>query len=298
MRRVVVFVDELAVTQSVTSALSTRDDIELKLVDSTQEALDSIEDSTILLTNLPESTGVDFLKSARDAGSEYSAPIVILTSSRNESIAVRALREVATSYVPVRLIESELLGTIDSVFAAANDYTSRTRILECLTRWRTEFLLENDRKLIAPLVRYFQESTQRLGLLCSSSEETRVGIALEEALLNSMYHGNLEVSSKLREEDDTRFYELVELRRTQQPYCKRQIRVLAEFGRDEAVFVIDDEGPGFDVTSVPDPTDPNNVERVCGRGMLLMRNFMDEVEYNETGNSVRLVKRRQECDSR
>ena len=65
----------------------------------------------------------------------------------------------------------------------------------------------------------------------------------------------------------------------------------AKLCREEAVFVVQDEGPGFDPSSLPDPTEPANLERVSGRGVLLMRTFMDEVSYNQVGNEVTLVKR-------
>jgi len=54
-----------------------------------------------------------------------------------------------------------------------------------------------------------------------------------------------------------------------------------------------DEGPGFDPASLPDPTDPANLDRPCGRGMLLMRTFMDNVIYNDRGNEVTLFKERE-----
>ena len=60
---------------------------------------------------------------------------------------------------------------------------------------------------------------------------------------------------------------------------------------DECRFVIRDEGPGFDPNSLPDATDPAR-PAPCGRGLLLMRTFMDEVHFNEKGNEVTLVKRR------
>ncbi|MGE0608143.1 MAG: ATP-binding protein, partial [Pirellulales bacterium] len=50
---------------------------------------------------------------------------------------------------------------------------------------------------------------------------------------------------------------------------------------------------GFDPSKLPDPTDPANLEKASGRGLLLMRSFMDEVTYNATGNQITLVKRRQ-----
>jgi len=55
--------------------------------------------------------------------------------------------------------------------------------------------------------------------------------------------------------------------------------------------VVRDEGSGFDPAALPDPTAPANLERVSGRGVLLLRTFMDEVIYNELGNAVTLVKR-------
>src|SRR5438128_635610 len=56
------------------------------------------------------------------------------------------------------------------------------------------------------------------------------------------------------------------------------------------VFEITDEGPGFDPEDVPDPTAPENLERPCGRGLLLMRHYMTEVAYHDRGRAVRMAK--------
>jgi anti-sigma regulatory factor (Ser/Thr protein kinase) len=66
--------------------------------------------------------------------------------------------------------------------------------------------------------------------------------------------------------------------------------VTARLTPARAAFVVHDQGPGFDVARLPDPTDPMFLERPSGRGVLLMRTFMDEVRYNATGNRVTLVK--------
>ena len=71
-----------------------------------------------------------------------------------------------------------------------------------------------------------------------------------------------------------------------------RVYVTVRMSRVEAVFMIRDEGPGFDPASLPDPTDPANLERVSGRGLLLIQTFMDKVEHNETGNQITMVKRR------
>jgi anti-sigma regulatory factor (Ser/Thr protein kinase) len=59
---------------------------------------------------------------------------------------------------------------------------------------------------------------------------------------------------------------------------------------ERAEFVIADEGPGFDPNSLPDPTDPANLESVGGRGLLLIQTFMDEMRFNAAGNQITIVK--------
>ena len=293
MQNVIAFISDSTVLDSLNSALEpAKSCFQIEVVSTQSELIRCLDRSSIVVTDLPTDIDLPFLQEiAATCAPKFSTPIIILTSSQNEHLAVKALREVATSYVPIRFIESELVPTLRTVSAASKAQQNRMRIMDSVTLWHNEFVLENDTSLVGPLVRYLQESTQRMGLLTDPGEETRLGIALEEALHNSIYHGNLEVSSSLREEDDAKFYEMVNLRKTESPYTERRVRVRAEFCREQAVFEIQDEGPGFDISKVPDPTDPENVERVCGRGMLLMRTFMDEVTYNDVGNKVTLLKR-------
>jgi len=60
----------------------------------------------------------------------------------------------------------------------------------------------------------------------------------------------------------------------------------------EACFTIRDEGPGFDPSKLPDPTDPENLLKASGRGLLLIKTFMDEVTHSANGNQITMVKRR------
>jgi anti-sigma regulatory factor (Ser/Thr protein kinase) len=214
-----------------------------------------------------------------------------MTSPANEKNAVQALRAGAASYVPSRLLKTELPQTLQSVMILASHQRDRSRVIGCLTGTRAEFCLDNDRSLVAPLVRYLEECTRQLGV-CDEADRMRVGVAIEEALLNAIYHGNLEVASALREEDDESFYRQVEVRQSQSPYRERRLHVRVELTRDEARYVIRDEGPGFDLSILPDPTDPGNLGKVSGRGVLLMRTFMDDVLYNRGGSEVTLIKRR------
>lgn len=163
-------------------------------------------------------------------------------------------------------------------------------ITEFATHISVEFVLTNEPKVVPAIVSYLQQKTVILGL--SHLHTDGVGIALEEAITNGIHHGNLEVSSELRQGDGEAFFELVDERRRQSPYRDRRVRVRANYCRKEAVFEIRDEGQGFSLDGLPDPKDPANLEVIGGRGILLMRAYMDEVHYNDTGNEVRLVKRR------
>jgi anti-sigma regulatory factor (Ser/Thr protein kinase) len=76
------------------------------------------------------------------------------------------------------------------------------------------------------------------------------------------------------------------------PYKDRRIHVNVRIDEEQGTFVVRDQGAGFDISSLPDPTDPDNLEKGSGRGVLLMRSFMDEVLYNAAGNQVVMIKRR------
>src|SRR5205809_465794 len=128
--------------------------------------------------------------------------------------------------------------------------------------------------------------------LCDNNSRIRAGVALEEALINGMHHGNLELSSSLKEGSKDEYVRAARERRMQSPYRERRLHVDLKLTPQEAVFVIRDEGPGFDVSQVPDPTDPENLLRPSGRGLLLIRMFMDEVAHNAAGNQITMVRRR------
>ena len=127
--------------------------------------------------------------------------------------------------------------------------------------------------------------------LCDETNSVRVCVALEEALRNALHHGNLELDSSLREDNGVLYNNLFDERRQSEPFSKWRIFVDVDIDHDQGRFVIRDEGPGFNPNDLPDPTDPANLEKATGRGLLLMRTFMDEVAFNDTGNEVTMIKR-------
>jgi CheY-like chemotaxis protein len=217
-------------------------------------------------------------------------PVVLMTSKGNENTAVEALRRGAASYVPKRQLADELPDTIRNLAEAADRRRGERRLMNFCTSTESRFALENDGSLIPPLVGLVQDEVARRGL-CDESESLRVGVALGEALSNALFHGNLEISSQLREDDFRAYRSLVAERMGQSPFRERRVHVTAQLSPREVTLIVRDEGQGFDPATLPDPTDPANLERITGRGVLLMRTFMDEVSFNKRGTEVTLVKR-------
>lgn len=127
----------------------------------------------------------------------------------------------------------------------------------------------------------------------SIAQRHRIAVPLEEALVNAIVHGNLEIDSATKSAGDDFFWQTVQERRNSKPYVNRIVKVRVDVSDDEIIVVIRDEGPGFDPGKIADPTESDNLEIPFGRGLLLMRSFMDEVGFNEAGNEVTLTARRE-----
>lgn len=103
--------------------------------------------------------------------------------------------------------------------------------------------------------------------LYTEAEIFAIRLAVEEALINAIKHGN-------------------------QLDHNKNVRIGFQVRSEHFEVTIADEGTGFDPEEVPDPTAPENLERCCGRGLMLMRHYMCEVDYNRRGNTVRMLKKR------
>jgi CheY-like chemotaxis protein/anti-sigma regulatory factor (Ser/Thr protein kinase) len=222
-------------------------------------------------------------------GERYpSLPVIIMTSQGSEEVAVQALRSGAAGYIPKRRLRQDLVATVDSVLSANQQDRDTVRVYDDLTESRFALVLDNDRARLPAVIGFLQDWAAHFGI-CDERNRARIGIALEEALLNGLIHGNLEISSELRQREDGSFERLIEQRRHAEPYCSRRLRIASRLTHETVSFSIRDEGPGFDVSSIPDPTDPENLLKPSGRGLLLMASFMDRVDFNESGNEVTMT---------
>ena len=190
------------------------------------------------------------------------------------------------------MLQSALIQTIKQVLEMSNRMQHIVAENETSTGHLTRYyVLENESSMIGPTIEVLQENLPSW----SSRDRLQIGMALDEALVNAMHHGNLEVDSSLRDgEDGTRYYEEIQARKDIEPYVNRRVRIEAEFSDKHICVQISDDGRGFDPGGVPDPTAESNLHKVSGRGLFLIRSFMDQVAHNTAGNQITMTKLRRD----
>jgi CheY-like chemotaxis protein len=257
-----------------------------------KEGLAAVErekpDLVVTDMQMPNMNGLELVEAVKNDFPKV--PVIIMTAHGSEEIARQALLSGAASYVPKRVLASDLLATVEEILSVSAAREEKQCMLrECWRQNESQFVLPNRISYIAPLISHLQENLAGWNL--DENGLIRIAVCLREALTNAMIHGNMEIDSSMRENDEKGYYALIEKRAALEPYADRYVHISTRHSSVGAVYNIRDEGPGFDYRALPDPTDPANLERASGRGMLLIQTFMDEVRHNTRGNEITMVKR-------
>lgn len=257
------------------------------------EALEVIarSDPALVITDLqmPEMDGMELVSEIRSRHPHL--PCVLVTAQGSEESAAEAIRRGAASYVSKRRMAETLWSTVTQVLAAARNRSRQRKIDQFQVRREVEYCIPNDTTMIETLVARLQDSIS-CPFVIDELELIQIGIALGEAIRNAIDHGNLELDSELKSMDEGEFERLAEYRSTRAPWCHRSVGVRVVETPAEIRFTIRDDGPGFDVEKLDyDPTSPENLSRPHGRGLFLIREFMDDVSFNEQGNEITLTRR-------
>ena len=257
-----------------------------------REALDIIAQSRpeAVLTDLqmPEMDGLELVQRMKRV--QPPTPVILMTAHGSEDVAVQALKAGAASYVPKKDLQRDLRYALRNVLSAAEAAREREQIRSILRSSENYYLLGYELNGARALVSHLQDMLAQMNL-CDEVGRLQVATALTEALVNAIDHGNLELDSRLREGDGRVYRQIGDERAKTPPYSERRVHVTARFQTDLATFTIRDEGPGFDPHTLPDPTDPENLLKPSGRGVMLIRTFMDSVSFNDRGNEITMVKR-------
>ncbi len=271
-RRILIVDDDDSSRHSLEQALSALGH-ETTISGSRNEALArrDFREFDVVVSDLVDDTEAELIVDSATHRAESGAAAEAIPSS-DEAPPVSIVKsfkiDVGTGNYLRRPYDSEeLCRIVEEILHCHLRYSVEPRELP-FTREKVEFELPSDIALMGGVLQYLLERVARLGVI--QPEQSNLFVALDEAFVNAVKHGN--------RYDHTKF-----------------VRITAELSADEARFTVEDEGEGFDVADVPDPCDPQNLFRTSGRGVLLICNIMDEVQYNARGNQLTMkVKRSNE----
>lgn len=293
----VLVVDDSAVDRRFVGGLLQREPSYLvEFAEDGAEALSKIRQAPpdVIVTDLqmPNRNGLELVSAVRmhHAG----IPIILMTGHGSEGLAVEALQRGAAGYVPKPQLGECLLDAVAQALSLAKADHTYERLIACLRKCEFDFELDNDPELVDALVDLVQQMAAGMRLT-DATGRFRLGAAVKEAVQNAIYRGNLEltyaIAPDVRGEISDELTQMINERRMQSPFSDRRVQVEVRMNLEQASFNIRDGGNGFQGPNVVQSA--GSLDADGGRGLVLMRAFMDQVTFNDRGNEVTLVKRRE-----
>lgn len=230
-----------------------------------QQSLVDGEPFDIVMTDIvmPGLSGLEVLKRIKTLN--HDTIVVVLTSDANVDTAIEALNSGANNFLHKPPNSEEILNVMwratkhREIFLEneeLNPFLERTIHIEIPSQLRFIKGIAHNIIADARLMGYDEHELR-----------DKIPVTVDEAVTNAIKHGN-----KFQEE--------------------KRVTIEVSINTDRIKMVVADEGDGFDVNAVPDPTDPMNFLKPSGRGILFMTIGMDDVRYNEKGNMLTLIKYR------
>ena len=226
-------------------------------------ARDDLDEFDLIISDLTEDehTGMQLLSEIKRK--RLMVPVVVSSDEGQQPGVVKAFKMGAANFLRLPYNKEELRTIVEKTLSYKLRFVDDLKVFPYL-REKIDFELPSDVSLMNGVLQYLIERVAKLGHI--KPERSNLFVALDEAFVNAVKHGNHNDPTKM-------------------------VRITAELSSKEARFTVEDEGQGFNVQDIPDPCDPANLFKASGRGVLLIYNIMDEVQYNERGNRLTMVKR-------
>ena len=230
-----------------------------------QEALarEDLDEFDLIISDLTDDadSGIELLSEIKRK--RLLVPVVVSSEEAEHPGIIKAFKMGASNFLRQPYNKEELYSIVEKTLAYKLRFVEDLKVLPYVHE-KIDFELPSDIRLMNGVLHYLVDRVAQLGII--NPETSNLFIALDEAFVNAVKHGNRNDPSKL-------------------------VRITAQLSSKEARFTVEDEGDGFAVQEIPDPRDPENLFKTSGRGVLLIYNIMDEVAYNARGNRLTMVKR-------
>ncbi len=262
--RLLVVDDEETLRQFLVE-LFMREGYEVTDCGSAREALQRLDqkgfDLLVSDIKMPEMDGLELLRRVRVAHPEM--PVVMMTGHGTVENAIHALNLGAFNFIRKPFAIDEILKVVQKGLEVSRPYRMGRGLLPYL---KVQSLIKIPSRLALVHAVSFQ-IVETAALVGRFRNRSKLGLrlAVEELLTNAIIHGN---------------------RRDE----AREVTIQETLDQSKITVTIMDQGEGFDVHALPDPTNPDNLFKSHGRGIFLARFYMDEVVYNDKGNMVTISK--------
>jgi serine/threonine-protein kinase RsbW len=257
MQRQILIIDDHNDLASALSKVFTETSHYVEIAENRADALniEDIKSFDLVITDLDSDNCV--LKQPTNGNSPSCLP----EFSADEHI--KAFKICAANFKRDEFNEDELKNFVETILNYKSQFVDKKEIVQNLHE-KIEFELPSAISTMHSVLDYLMNRVEKIGVI--DVEKSNLFIALDEAFVNAVKHGNKFDAQKL-------------------------VKITAEVSTKEARFTIEDEGEGFKVSEIPDPTNPENLFKTSGRGVMFIHNIMDEVKYNERGNRLEMIKR-------
>lgn len=283
----ILIVDDEETVRAVLAKFVAKQGFQHDCAKSGDEALRLIErnDYDFVITDMvmPGTDGLELLQ--RLKALKKDVPVAIVTGFGTLDLAIEAVRCGAVDFVEKPFDFERVSQLLSRVFERQKREVSCQEALSVLTSGT--FVLPNEVVVHESAARIATKRLEGTPFL------NGVYLALVEALTNAIEHGNLEITQQEKVDATTegRFDDLKRSRMADPALGNRKVFLRFEVSDVAVCFVVRDEGKGFNYHELPDPTRPENIFNASGRGILLIRCYMDEVSWNGPGNEITLLKR-------
>ena len=237
---------------------------------------------------LPGMSGLELLREVKKGPIQ---PIVmIMTGFGNEEMVLDALRGGATNYFKKPFDMKELLDSVRSVLRFRTDPDIIRLYAPSVVSESREYAFRTSDSDISTVI---AQIVMNLPLISDGTTLMNLRIGVQEMVSNAVEHGNLGISyeEKSRSLSEGTYGDLIDARLSDPTNAEKLIHVASHLSPDEFRLSVEDEGDGFDWHSVPDPS-TEALYMFNGRGIFMTKIHYDEVNYNEKGNKVTIIKYR------
>jgi serine phosphatase RsbU (regulator of sigma subunit)/ActR/RegA family two-component response regulator len=268
---------------------------EIILADSGNEGIEKFRefspDIVISDIRLPDKSGNIVVKEIKEM--DKDVPIIVITGYSDHDLILSAMQNGAVELLKKPFKPKDLkylVSKIETLFKKI-----RVKLSAACLQWEKRHLkIINDINIIPSVTDFIFSHVDYI-----FKEVSFMKIGLQEILINAIEHGNLNISYKEKQRllAADQYNRILREKAALPENADKYVDVKVFSTPEYLKIIVEDMGPGFDLSSIPDPENPENFLNENGKGIMMTMNAFDEVTYNDTGNQVTLVKYSEEKDA-